>query len=71
MNDEDTDGVWPFTRIQSSPEALEILQRFWFQISQRRPFKWDFLKMYNEAPDEFDAMFLDIAVTIDKVLKSK
>lgn len=67
VSDED-DYEWPFDRIALSEPARAVLERFWYQISQRRPFKHDFPDMYEKAPEEFDEMFLDIAEVIDREL---
>jgi len=64
----DPESDWPFDRIHLSAPARAILERFWYQISQRRPFKWDFPDMYEKTPEEFDTMFLDIADAIDAAL---
>jgi hypothetical protein len=61
---------YPFDRLQLSEPARWILDRFWYQISQRRPFKHDFPDMYEKAPVEFDAMFGDIAEAIDAAVST-
>lgn len=66
---DDREYDFPFDRIALSEPAREILERFWYQISQRRPFKHDFPDMYEKAPYEFDRMFEDIGNAIDTVIK--
>ena len=65
----DPDFDWPFDQIRLSEPARAVLERFWYQISQRRPFKHDFPDMYEKELDEFNSMFLDIAEVIDEQIK--
>jgi hypothetical protein len=67
--DDDCSFDWPFDHIALSEPARAILERFWYQISQRRPFKWDFPDMYEKELGEFNEMFLDIANTIDEQIR--
>jgi hypothetical protein len=64
-DEESTEREFPFDNLVMSDHADKILQRFWNQIIQRRPFKHDFPDMYEKAREEFDEMFQDIADTID------
>ena len=65
MSNEPEPKEWPFAELTISDPTRRILERFWYQISQRRPFKHDFPDMYEKEPFEFREMFEDIADAID------